>query len=61
MRVLKITTGSVVQAFDTDTQQFVEQWFQAGDQVEYETESGQPTDSFDDYLSFDMRQPDDGN
>jgi len=41
MIINKITYGYVVQAFDTEKQQFVSQSFYAGDKVEYETEIGE--------------------
>lgn len=61
MIINKITYGYVVQAFDTEKNQFVSQAFYAGDQVEYETEIGDPIDSEEleeKYLPFDMVQPD---
>lgn len=40
MELRKITYGFVVQRFDSNTQECLGQEFVAGDQVEYETESG---------------------
>lgn len=57
MIVHKITTGFVIQKFDTKTRQFIGQEFIAGDQVEFENEDGDPVESFDEYLPFDMKQP----
>jgi hypothetical protein len=57
MIVNKITTGFVVQKFDTETRQFVCQEFIAGDQVDVENEHGEPVESFDKYLPFEMKQP----
>jgi hypothetical protein len=47
MLVKKITTGFVVQVFDTDLGRWVSQEFVAGDdiQTEYEGEGGDPVDS----------------
>ena len=45
MRINKITTGFVVQVFDTDLGRFISQEFVAGDQVDYEDEDGDPVDS----------------
>jgi len=44
MIINKITYGYVVQAFDTEKQQFVSQSFYAGDKVFYETRDGSPVD-----------------
>jgi hypothetical protein len=57
MIVNKITTGFVVQQFDTDTRSFVSQEFVASDQVEFENQDGEGAASFDEYLPFDMKQP----
>lgn len=67
MILLKITTGFVIQKFDTDRQDWVDQTFIASDEVEYETENGDPvnvTDFLDrvisskePYLPFQMIQP----
>ena len=40
MLIKKITTGVLVQAFDTETRTFVSQEFVAGDRVDYEDEDG---------------------
>lgn len=60
MIVKKITTGFVIQEYDTETEKFVSQEFVAGDQVEYEDEEGNPVDDLTasiPYLSFEMVQP----
>ena len=59
MIIKKITTGFVIQEFDTETGLFVAQEFVAGDQVDYEDEEGEKVDSegVDGYLPFDMVQP----
>lgn len=62
MIVQKITTGFVVQTFDTEQRKFIGQEFVAGDQVEVEV-NGESIDSSEvegldeTYLSFDMLQP----
>lgn len=62
MIVQKITTGFVVQTFDTEKRKFIGQEFVAGDQVELEV-NGESIDSSEvegldeTYLSFDMLQP----
>lgn len=62
MKIKKITTGFVVQVFDTDTNKWESQEFVAGDS-EYETEEGEALGAWDDnpaednYLPFDMKQP----
>lgn len=69
MLVNKITTGFVVQKFDTETGKFVSQHFTAGCECDYEEEDGTPLNGsqlgvedeqlvFDAYLPFDMIQPD---
>ena len=57
MIVNKVTTGFVIQEFDTETRQFTHQTFIAGDEVDYEDASGQPIEPFDEYLPFEMEQP----
>jgi hypothetical protein len=66
MIICKVTTGVVVQAFDTDQQVYVSQHFVASDQVNYETDDGCPINVTDfaarvvgrePYLPFDMVQP----
>lgn len=57
--VKKITTGFVVQEYDTDTGKFVSQDFVAGDQVDWEDEDGNAIPEEDAYLSFEMVQPED--
>ena len=41
MKIKKITTGFVIQTFDTKEGKFVSQEFIAGDDVSYETEQGE--------------------
>ncbi len=71
MLINKITTGFVIQVFDTDTKKYVSQNFVAGDQVDYESTDGQtpiedgdlekynfgPDAENEPYLPFDMLQP----
>lgn len=66
MLINKITTGFVIQQFDTEKKVYVSQYFTAGD-VEYEDRFGEPVDSSlmavnpdgsEPYLPFDMLQPD---
>jgi len=60
MIVKKITTGFVIQTYDTETGYCIEQNFSAGDIVEYEDEQGEPVDwheGKDAYQPFDMVQP----
>lgn len=58
----KITPGFVTQTFN-DAGECVEQNFTAGDDVEYETEDGDPINVMDmplggrEYQTFDMVQP----
>ena len=52
----KITTGFVIQTFDTETGKFIEQDFIAGESV-WEDERGEPTEHQEEYLPFDMKQP----
>ena len=58
--IRKITTGDVIQVFDTETNKFTSQEFVAGD-VEYEDEFGEgtvPTSEVkSSYLEFNMIQP----
>ena len=66
MLINKITVGFVVQAFDTDKQEFIHQEFVAGDDVTYETSDGDGINEIDfvnrvvgsePYLPFHMKQP----
>lgn len=71
MIINKVTVGFVIQQFDTKKKKFVHQSFVAGDQCDYETETGDAlsnieTESFgigpnmgskEPYLPFDMVQP----
>jgi hypothetical protein len=62
MIINKITTGFVVQQYDTDLQTWISQEFVAGDQCDYENEDGDPvpSDEMGDpepYLPFEMVQP----
>ena len=55
----KITIGYVIQVFDTNTKTCIKQEFIAGDQVEWETVTGQPYDCDEEEHSFvfEMYQP----
>ena len=60
MIVKKITTGFVIQSFDTKTNKFVASEFVAGDECDFENEDGEVVDSSlldNKYLPFDMVQP----
>lgn len=57
MIVNKVTTGFVIQQFDTETRQFVSQEFVAGDQVDFEDEMGDAVESFPECLAFHMVPP----
>jgi hypothetical protein len=66
MIIDKITTGFVIQRFNTDSQEFFSQEFIGGDEVAYEVD-GSPINvvNFEDrlvgkvpYLPFEMKQPD---
>jgi hypothetical protein len=64
MLVNKITTGFVIQTFDTEKKRFVSQEFVAGDQVDYEHKEGEPcepslleVDGKEAVLAFEMKQP----
>lgn len=63
MILKKITTGFVIQTFDTERGSFVEQEFVAGDDVTVENEHGDVVDAADRkeidniYLPFNMVQP----
>lgn len=52
----KITTGFVIQTFDTETGKFLEQEFIAGESV-WEDKDGNSTEPQEEYLPFDMKQP----
>jgi hypothetical protein len=56
MLVKKITTGFVVQTFDTITEKWVSQEFVAGDECDYENDKGDYA-VIDQYLPFNMIQP----
>lgn len=61
MIVKKITSGFVVQIFDTEKNEFISQDFIAGDTCEYEDSKGSPVDEEtvkESYLPFFMVQPD---
>lgn len=60
MIIIKITQGWVEQRFDTETGEFIDQEFTAGDEVEYKSgDTGETTEPFSEYLPFDMVQPKD--
>ena len=53
----KITNGFVIQTFDDEKNQFVSQSFIASDESDYEDEFGETIEEFDEYLPFEMVQP----
>lgn len=67
MKIQKITTGFVIQIFDTETKKYVSQEFIAGSDVDYENMTGesvdpvevgmQDEDGSEPYLPFNMVQP----
>lgn len=64
MLINKVTTGYVIQTFDTELKRFIKQKFIAGDECSYETESGEAVESEllevngeEVYLPFKMLQP----
>ena len=64
MLIRKITSGFVIQVYDTQRRRFVSQEFTAGDDVAYENERGEAVDSSlleidgqEAYLPFCMVQP----
>lgn len=64
MLINKITTGFVIQTFDTEQKKFVSQNFTAGSECDYEDQTGTPVESEllevngdEVYLPFDMVQP----
>jgi len=64
MLVNKITSGFVIQVFDTELQRFISQEFVAGEDCQYEDEDGVSVssevlevDGEEAYLPFDMVQP----
>jgi len=65
MIVNKVTTGFVIQQFDTNKKKFVSQEFIAGDEVDVEDDEGNPLSTYirdacgidNHYLPFDMTQP----
>jgi hypothetical protein len=64
MLVNNVTTGFVVQVFDTELKRFISQEFTAGEQTDYEDRLGDPVDrkllevdGQEAYLPFDMVQP----
>ena len=57
--ITKTTVGFVTQTFDTETGKFLNQSFTASDEISFQDQNGSPVDSFSDYLSFDMQQPED--
>ena len=61
MKVRKITTGYVVQEYDTAKKEWISQEFIAGDQVDWEDENGEYVDDVDSYLPMNMVQPDEIN
>jgi hypothetical protein len=72
MKINKISTGFVIQVFDTEKQKFIKQEFISSDEVQYENENGNvikfeemekfnfgPYAKEEPYLPFDMVQPKD--
>lgn len=65
MIIHKITPGYVIQVFDTEAKEFTFQEFVAGNEVEYEDETGDVVDfdvatlMMDYYLPYEMVQPED--
>ena len=60
MLARKITTGFVIQIFDTVKKKWISQEFFAGDDCEYEDVNGftlNPNPIEDEYLPFEMKQP----
>lgn len=69
MQIKKITTGFVIQTFDTELGRYISQEFIASDVAEYETEGGEIIKEADlavhnfgplgeePYLPFEMEQP----
>jgi hypothetical protein len=64
MLVNKVTTGFVIQVFDTELKRFISQEFVASDQCQYEDKEGVPVcsealevDGKEAYLPFQMIQP----
>jgi hypothetical protein len=63
MIINKITTGFVIQAYDTETKRFISQEFKAADEVTWENEHGESVKSpgsdsvAEPYLGFEMKQP----
>ena len=71
MLINKITTGFVIQTFDTETKQYTKQEFIAGNEVDYEKQDGTQVHSTEmaslgfgpyakspePYLPFEMVQP----
>jgi hypothetical protein len=63
MKINKITTGFVIQTWDTKKKKWLSQEFVAGDECVYEDEEGIPVDPeemgghVEPYLPFEMVQP----
>lgn len=65
MIIKKITTGFVIQNFDTVTKEFISAEFFAGDDIDYENQFGdlvevdtiETKDGLEPYISYDMVQP----
>ena len=61
MKINKITTGFVIQTFDTETGKYTSQEFVAGDDVQYENEFGEKIEGLrlqrESVLPLDMVQP----
>lgn len=65
MKIKKVTTGFVIQTYDTEKKKFVAQEFVASGECDYEKENGDEADSSllndangdEMYLPFEMKQP----
>jgi hypothetical protein len=57
MIINKITTGFVIQKYDTKTGNFINQEFVCGDDTTFENLKGEEVEGFDAYLEYDMKQP----
>lgn len=65
MKIKKVTTGFVIQTYDTELKKFVSQEFVAGHECDYEDEKGNSVEfellnnenGDETYLSFEMKQP----
>lgn len=56
MLIKKVTTGFVIQTYDTEENKYIGQEFVAG-QVDFEDVNGEPVDPIKPYLPYEMIQP----